>query len=101
MLEKLLADALVEADGALPFDPASIERIAVQWVTETWRASGDTRWAVVTLAQLGETHLHFNLRLYIGLDDEWLGQWGRAPNDLMREAETALDALLQRGPTAP
>jgi hypothetical protein len=95
LLEGLLKEALGEANVVLPSETAAIERIAVEWVTETWRTSGDTLWAVRTLARLGETHLDFDLGLFIGLDDKLKGGWGRLPADLMQEAEVELEALLQ------
>jgi hypothetical protein len=94
-LESLLRDALEEAGVATPTDLSVVERIAVEWVAETWRTSGDTRWAVGTLAWVGEHHLELNLGFFIGLDDEWDGGWGRLPPDLKREAETELDAVLR------
>lgn len=94
-VEELLRDALNEAAIAAPTDPPTVERIVVEWVAETWRTSGNTRWAIATLARLGETHTEFDLGLFIGLDDEWNGGWGRLPRDLKSEAETELDALLE------
>jgi hypothetical protein len=42
-----------------------------------WRHSSDTRWAIATLAHLGETNPDFDPGLFVGLDDEWSGGWGR------------------------
>ncbi len=72
----LAAEAGGEANVEVPRDAAAVQQIAVDWVTGTWRESGDTRWAVAALARLGETHPEFDLGLFIGLDDEWNGGWG-------------------------
>jgi hypothetical protein len=66
-------------------------------VTTTWRESGDTRWAVATLARLGETDPEFDLGLFIGLDDEWNGGWGRLEPKLKAEAMHELDRLMHGG----
>ena len=93
----MLADSIREAGVAVPDATDAIERIAVDWVTATWRRSGNTRWAVMTLAGLGETYPEFDLGLLIGLDDEWSGGWGRLEPDLKTAARQELRALL-RGP---
>ena len=99
MLDKLLRDSGAEAAVTVPDGPAVVQKIAVDWVTTTWRASGDTRWAVATLARLGETHPEFDLGLFIGLDDESAGGWGRLEPDLKDAARNELDRLLH-GATA-
>jgi hypothetical protein len=81
-------------------DPATVQRIAVDWVTLTWRESADTRWAVATLARLGETVPEFDLGLFVGLDDEWNGGWGRLEPDLKSTAMVELDRLLHGAGTA-
>jgi hypothetical protein len=96
-LDRLLADSIREAGVAVPDATDAIERIAVDWVTATWRRSGNTRWAVMTLAGLGETYPEFDLGLFIGLDDEGSGGWGRLEPDLKTAARQELRALL-RGP---
>jgi hypothetical protein len=54
--------------------------IAVDWISSTWRQTQDTRWAVTTLARLGETDPDFHRGLLIGIDDEWrLGTARRRP----------------------
>lgn len=92
-LERLLAEAVSEANVVVPSGNAEAQRIAVDWVTATWRGSGDTRWAVRTLAQLGETDPEFDLGLFVGLDDEWNGGWGRLEPDLRADAMRELDRL--------
>jgi hypothetical protein len=94
MLEQLLADAVSEARVEVPGDVATVQHIAVDWVTMTWRESGDTRWAVSTLARLGETEPAFDLGPFIGLDDEWNGSWGRLKPDLQSAARHELERLL-------
>ncbi len=81
----------------MPEATDAIERIALDWVTACWRRSGDTRWAVMTLARLGETYPEFDLGLFTGLDDEWNCGWGRLEPDLKAAARHELHALL-RGP---
>jgi hypothetical protein len=93
-LERLLADSASEARMPVPATPDKQQRIAMEWVTMRWRDSRDTRWAVATLAQLGETHFGFDLGLFIGLDDEWSGGWGRLEPDLKADAAAELDRLL-------
>ena len=93
-LAQLLADSVAEANVTVASDPDAIQRIAVDWVTTTWRESRDTRWAVATLAHLGETSPEFDLGLFVGLDDEWTGGWGRLEPDLETEATRELDRLL-------
>lgn len=92
-VEKLLADSLTESEIVPPTDAVSEERVAVDWVVSTWRMSHDTRWAIGTLARLGETSPAFDLGLFIGLDDEWNGCWGRLPGDLKADAVRELDRL--------
>jgi hypothetical protein len=86
-LEQLLADAAAETGTTAPADPASLQAIAVDWNTATWRDNRDTRAAIATLNRLGETHPDFDLGLFIGLDDEWNGGWGRLEPDLKAVAE--------------
>jgi len=93
-IEQLLADSVCEADVTVPSDAAAVQRIAVDWVTTMWRESMDTRWAVGTLASLGQTDADFDLGLFIGLDDEWSGGWGRLEPDLLAEAKYNLEHLL-------
>lgn len=100
MLEQLLADSVSEANVMVAADPATVQRIAVDWVTLTWRESADTRWAVATLARLGETVPEFDLGLFVGLDDEWNGGWGRLEPDLKSAAMVELDRLLHGAGTA-
>jgi len=97
MLQKLLADSVSEAAVAVPSVASEVQDIAVAWVTATWRESGDTRWAVTTLARLGETDPDFDLGLFIGLDDEWIGGWGRLESDLRAAAVGERDRLLHGG----
>lgn len=87
-LEKLLAEAM--GQRSLP----DAQDVAVDWVTSLWRQSGETRWAVSTLARLGESEPEFDLGLFIGLDDEWNGGWGRLEPDLRAEARNELSRLL-------
>jgi hypothetical protein len=93
-LEQLLADAVREAHIELPQEPSLIENVVVDYVTAKWRRDGDTRSAVATLARLGETHPDFDLGLFIGLDDEWNGGWGRLAPDLKAAAEMEIDGYL-------
>jgi hypothetical protein len=93
-IEQLLVESVSEADVAVPSDGAEAQRIAVDWVTTMWRESKDTRWAVGTLASLGERNLDFDLGFFIGLNDEWHGGWGRSQPDLWAEAEGELRRLL-------
>jgi hypothetical protein len=64
----------------VPSDPSAVQESAVDWISRTWRQTQDTRWAVTTLARLGDPE--FDLGLFIGLDDEWSGGWGRLDVDL-------------------
>ena len=90
-LEQLLADSVSQADVEIPRDPLAVQRIARDWVSSTWQQSRDTRWAVPTLAHLAQTHSdELDLGLFVGLDDEWDGGWGRAVPELAREAELEL-----------
>ena len=50
--------------------------------------------AITTLARLGETYPDFDLGLFIGLDDEWNGGWGRLEPDLKAAAEQEIDHIL-------
>jgi hypothetical protein len=99
-LERLLADSVAEADVAVVTDEVEVRRVAVDWVTTIWRHSGDTRWAVGTLARLGETDPDFDLGLFVGLNDEWNGGWGRLGSDLNADARHELDRLLHGGGNA-
>ncbi len=99
-LERLLAEAVSEANVVVASDYAQVQGIAVDWVTAIWRVSGDTRWAVGTLARLGETDPEFDLGLFIGLDDEWNGGWGRLEPDLKAEAMHELGRLVHGGDDA-
>ena len=92
-VERLLADSVFEADATVPSTPEEAQRIAVDWVTMTWRDVGDTLWAVATLAHLGESDPDFDLGLFIGLHDEWSGGWGRLEPDLKTEAAHELGRL--------
>jgi hypothetical protein len=49
----------------VPSDPSAVQEIAVDWISRTWRQTQDTRWAVTTLARLGDPE--FDLGLFIGL----------------------------------
>lgn len=93
-LEHLLADVVSEANVAVPSDPDTVQQIAVDWVSSTWRRTQDTRWAVTTLARLGETDPEFDLGLFIGLDDEWSGGWGRLGVDLSQAAKQEVGRFL-------
>jgi hypothetical protein len=93
-LERLLADVVSEANMAVPSDSATVQEIAVDWITSTWQQTQDTRWAVTTLARLGESDPEFDLGLFIGLDDEWSGGWGRPNADLNQAAKQELGRLL-------
>jgi hypothetical protein len=86
-LDQLLAEAAAETGTTAPDDPAALQAIALDWVASTWRDNHDTRAAIVTLARLGETHLDFDLGLFIGLDDEWGRGWGRLESNLRAAAE--------------
>jgi hypothetical protein len=79
-----------------PKDPAAEENIAVDWVTNNWREDRDTRAAVAVLARLGMTHFDWDLGLFVVLEDEWNGRWGRLEPDLKADAELQLDFLLHR-----
>jgi hypothetical protein len=93
-LDQLLADAASETGTTAPTDPASLQAIAVDWVTATWRDNHDTRTAVTTLARLGETYPDFDLGLFVGLDDEWNGGWGRLEPELKAAAKQEIDHIL-------
>ncbi len=93
-LEQLLADSVSEANVDVPSDTGTVQGIAVDWVGSAWRQTQDTRWAVTTLAHLGETDPEFDLGLFIGLDDEWSGSWGRLDADLKQAAKQELARLL-------
>ena len=95
-LEQLLEDALREAHAEPPTDASLIESIAVDYVTTRWRHDRDTHDAVATLARLGESHADFDLGLFIGLDDEWNGGWGRLAPDLKAAAELEIERYLHR-----
>lgn len=93
-LEQLLADSLSQSNLEVPRDPAAVQQVALDWVSSLWQQSRDTRWAVATLANLGETNPdELDLGLFIGLDDEWVGGWGRPVAELRREAEVELQRL--------
>jgi hypothetical protein len=62
MLDMLIADSVSEADVTIPSESTRLQEIAIDWVTSTWRHTGDTRWAISTLAQRGETYPEFGLR---------------------------------------
>lgn len=70
------------------------ERVVIEWVTETWRATGDTWWAVQTLARLGEEFPDFDLGVFVGYSDELAGGWGRLAPDLLQEAHAELGRRL-------
>lgn len=93
-LEQLLADVVSQANVAVPSDPDTVQKIAVDWISSTWRQTQDTRLAVATLARLGETDPELDLGLFIGLDDEWSGGWGRLDADLNQAAKQELGRLL-------
>jgi hypothetical protein len=95
-LERLLVEATDEAGVTPPTDPAAEENIAVNWVTNNWREDRDTRAAVAVLARLGETHFDWELGMFVGLDDEWNGHWGRLEPDLKADAELQLDSFQHR-----
>jgi hypothetical protein len=92
-LEQLLA-ALREAQVELPQEPALIEKVLVDYVATTWRHDRDTRRAVSTLAFVGETNSDFDLGLFMGLEDEWSGGWGRLAPDLKAAAEEEINGYL-------
>ncbi|GAA4745988.1 hypothetical protein GCM10023350_33420 [Nocardioides endophyticus] len=100
-LEQLLADCVAEAQTQVPSDPAAVQQIAVDWVSSTWRQTQETRWAVTMLARLGETDPEFDLGLFIGLDDEWSGGWGRLDAGLKEAAKQELGRLLHGDDGAP
>lgn len=93
-LERLLVDSVSEAEVTVPSDHAAVQGIALDWVTATWHQSQAGRWAVATLARLGETYPDFDLGLFIGLNDEWNGGWGRLEPDLKAAMARELDRLL-------
>jgi hypothetical protein len=101
VLDQLLAEAAAETGATAPTAPAARQAIAVDWVTTTWRHNHDTRTAIATLALLGETHADFDLGLFIGLDDEWIGGWGRLEPDLKAVAEKEINHILDPERTAP
>lgn len=100
MLETLIANSVSEAGVTIPSESTELQDIAVDWVTSTWRHTGDPRWAVSTLARLGETYPEFDLGLWIGLDDEWSGGWGRLEPDLKAAARNELDYFTHGGARA-
>jgi len=100
MLDQLLVQAAEETGATAPTDPPSQQAVAVDWVTTTWRHSHDTRAAIATLARLGETYPDFDLGLFIGLNDEWNGGWGRLEPDLKAAAEQEINHILH-GPNGP
>ncbi|HLK74595.1 MAG TPA: hypothetical protein VKU77_13200 [Streptosporangiaceae bacterium] len=93
-LDQLLAEAAAETRTTAPTDLAVLQEIAVDWVTATWEDNHDTRTAIATLARLGVTHPDFDLGLFIGLDDEWNGGWGRLEPDLKAAAGQEIDHIL-------
>jgi RNAse (barnase) inhibitor barstar len=93
-LDQLLTDALREAGASPVTSPEAVQHVAVGWVTHTWRDDRDTRRAVTTLAHLGETFPDFDLGLFVGMNDEWNGGWGRLDADLKAEADKEIDRLL-------
>lgn len=97
ILDALIGQAVADAEVNIPIEPGQLQAIAVDWVTTTWRHSGDTRWAVSTLARLGESYPEFDLGLWIGLDDEWSGGWGRLEPDLKAAAKSELDYFTHGG----
>lgn len=96
VLEQLLADALREAHAEAPREASLIEAVAVDYVTTRWRHDRNTAEAVAALAHLGETNTDFELGLFIGLDDEWNGGWGRLASDVKAAAELEIERLLHR-----
>ena len=78
----------------MPSDPDTVQKIAVDWISSTWWQTQDTRLAVATLARLGETDPELDLGLFIGLDDQWSGGWGRLDVDLNQAAKQELGRLL-------
>jgi hypothetical protein len=95
-LEALLRDVVEETGMGVPDTPAQRQRIAVAWVTSRWQDTRDTRWAVGTLAHLGQVDPDLDLGLFIGLDDEWSGCWGRDEASLREYTEDELRRLLSR-----
>ncbi len=93
-LQQLLTNVAIEAGAVAPSDTSSIQAIAVDWITNRWRDDRNTRAAVDTLARLGQTYPDFDLGLFVGLDDEWNGGWGRLEPDLKTEAEKEIDYFL-------
>lgn len=90
-LAALLDEVITDYAAPVAADAESQERLAVEWVAQTWRTNGDTRAAIATLARLGAAHPEFDFGPFIGLDDEWTGNWGRLPADLER---ASVDELL-------
>ena len=93
-LRELLEASISEAFIDLPLGKAERQKIAVDWVTSKWRLDNDTRNAVRTLARIGDTDPEFDLGLFVGLDDEWNGGWGRLDADLKAAAELEIDYFL-------
>jgi hypothetical protein len=93
-LNQLLGAAADEAGTTAPADPAAIQDIAQTWVASRWLDDHNTRAAVRTLAHLGQTNLSLNLGHFIGLDDEWSGNWGRLPSAIKAEANQILASIL-------
>lgn len=92
-VESLLAQVVEEAGLAVPNGPEQRQRIAEAWVTSRWHNTGDTRWAVGTLARLGQVDPRLDFGLFIGIDDEWSGCWGRDEASLRELAENELRRL--------
>jgi hypothetical protein len=78
-LDQLLDAA---ADEAGTTAPAATQDIVQTWVASRWLDDHDRRAAVRTVAHLGETNLSLNLGHFIGLDDEWSGNWVVADSEL-------------------
>jgi hypothetical protein len=93
-LEQLLADSVSEANIEMPSGAGTVQQVAIDWVSSTWRQTRDTRWAVATLAHLGQPDPEFDLGLFIGLNDEWSSGWGRLDADLNQAAKQELGRLL-------
>jgi hypothetical protein len=93
-LDQLLDQVAAETGAIAPAGTAATQAIAVSWVTSTWRDDHDTRAAITTLARLGETHPDFDLGLFIGLDNQWNGGWGRLDPDIKAAAEQEIHHIL-------
>lgn len=94
LVEDLLGASVVEADVVVPTEATVIESIAADRVAAIWRETGRTRWAVATLAELGNAHPELEgLGTFVGLDDEWGAGWGRTPSELEAEARYELERL--------